>query len=379
MEPLADTSIGMLYWYVGTLDSLPEYVRAMIAGGLLVVLLRLSQSRVADRDVQFSISFSKVSLVALIAIPPVVWLLPQSRLVVFVEKLEPATEPWHLAWLSLLAIWGLGFLVGAVRLLGVYLGAARVCRSLPTVAPDHELNARLRHWQRRLGVDRPLSLALTDGERPRHLPGVRRIILQRAALHWPAAARDLVIIRELCRQKRHHGRWHLFAQLVASCYWPLPWVRKLHARLLGDFEVVADNLAEACYEDRLGYRRALRQMEQRMTQSTAGSRPVEHRAGTCGHHLAALWLPQPCVDWDVDSLTRAHHRRRNALWTEPGEKLAFMIGHAALVALVVAGVTLKEVPPEVERDYSLTLDDSWMKTAFRKKKTPEPQTGFGSD
>jgi len=52
------------------------------------------------------------------------------------------------------------------------------------------------------------------------------------------------------------------------------------------------------------------------------------------------------------------------VWSEPGERLAWLIGQSLLVALVVSSVTLREEPPEIERDFSITLDPTWMNTAF---------------
>jgi hypothetical protein len=371
VETLTDIPLDVLVWYVGLLDRIPDYWRAMIAGGLLVLMLAHSRRKVPARDVQFSISFAKTSLVVLAITPLVVWLLPASRFNVLVERLEPV-EPANLAWLSALAVWLGGFLIGATRLLAGTVATRAGARALPTVAKDHKLSSRLAHWQRRLGIGRPLTLALA-GDTPRYLPGARRIVLPRAAEHWPAPAADVLIIQALCRMIKRQGRWHLLAQLVACAYWPVPWVRQVHERLTRDFHIATDTLAAACYQDNLGYQRALQQIEQRLGPATDGSTAAADAGAITRFrslnayrsHLGACFQPRPGIDWSAATLKRVHDERREVVWTEPGERLVVLVGQAVFVALLVGGVTLKEIPPEVERDYSITLNPKWMDTAFR--------------
>jgi len=363
-----------LIWYVGLLDRVPDFARAMLTGALLVALLAWSRRKVPVHDVQFSISFWKVSLIVLVIAPLAVWLLPATRLSVFVEDLEPPAPSAGLVWLALLGIWGAGFLVGLAGLVHQLAGAVRAALAAP-VAADDKLAERLRHWQRRLGAAPRTRLVLVADDRPSQVPGVARIQLPRAALHWPAAATDLLVIQALCRQKKHHGAWYLFAQVVACAYWPVTWVRRVAAGLLHDFEVAADNLAAACYQDEPGYHRALRQLEQRLTPPPVPGTGGRAAAGTgSGGRLAAVsaylrgvratLTPQSTLRWDGSALSSAYARRRDAVWSEPGERLAWLVGQALLVALVVSSVTLRETPPEIERDFSITLNPSWMNTAF---------------
>lgn len=372
MDALLDTPLAALIWYVGLLDRLPDFARAMLAGLLLVGLLALSRRSVPQRDVQFSLSFWKISLIILVAVPLVVWLLPATRITVFVERLDPALAPASAAWLALLGLWGLGFVAAMAALARGYVRTASRVMALPVVPEDDKLTQRLRHWQHRLGISGGRALVLTDSGQPTHLAGLPRVVLPRAAVHWPASAVDVLLIQALCRHRKHQGGWHLFAQVVACCYWPLPWVRRMGDGLLQDFHITADNLAAACYQDEPGYYRALRQIQQRMgsTGTTSGGAETKVRAGIAAvagaylRHLRSAFRPAPGFAWDAGALAAAYDGRRAARWSEPGEKLAFLIGQSLLVAVLASGATLREVPPEIERDYSITLNPSWMDTAF---------------
>jgi hypothetical protein len=304
-----------------------------------------------------------------------VWLLPDTRLSVFVEELEPLAPSASLGWLMVLGTWAGGFLTGLVGLTRQLATSIRAAFAAPVVSEDDKLAQRLRHWQRRLGASPRIRLALIPEDRPSHVPGVPRILLPNAAIHWPAAATDLLIIQALCRQKKHQGAWHLFAQLVACAYWPVTWVRGSAAGLLHDFHVTADNLAAACYQDEPGYHRALRQLEQRLTTpavpgSTDRPRDGTQRAGPLAalqsylQSVRATLRPRSTLGLDAAALAAGYARRREAVWSEPGERLAWLIGQSLLVALVVSSVTLREEPPEIERDFSITLDPTWMNTAF---------------
>jgi len=375
VDALLAAPLEVLIWYVGALDRVPDFARAMLAGGLLVALLAWSRRKVPVHDVQFSMSFWKVSLVVLVVAPLGVWLLPASRLSVFVEDLQPLTPSAGLAWLAVLCIWAGGFLIGLAGMIHQLATSARAALAAPVVPEDDKLAQRLRHWQRRLGTSPQACLALTTDDRPSQVPGVPRLLLPRAAAHWPAAATDLLVIQALCRQKKHQGAWYLFAQTVACAYWPMTWVRQVAAGLLHDFHVAADNLAAACFQDEPGYHRALRQLEQRLTTPAGpGERGRSQVESARGSRLAAptaylqevraTLRPQSTLRWDAAALSTAYERRRYAVWSEPGEKLAWLIGQSLLVALVVSSVTLREEPPEIERDFSITLDPSWMNTAF---------------
>lgn len=375
MDRLLTAPLDVLIWYVSLLDRVPDFARAMLTAGLLVALLAWSRRKVPVHDVQFSISFWKISLVVLVLAPLGVWLLPGTRLSVFVEELEPLAPSVGLGWLALLGVWAGGFLTGLAGLVRQLATSIRAAVAAPVVPEDDKLAQRLRHWQRRLGASPRTRLALIPDDRPSHVPGVSRILLPRAAVHWPAAATDVLIIQALCRQKKHQGAWHLFGQVVACAYWPMTWVPRIATGLLHDFLVAADNLAAACYQDEPGYHRALRLLEQRLsTPAVPGSTDRPRNDTVRADRLTALTdylqdlratlRPGSTLVWDAAALSTAYQLRREAVWSEPGERLAWLIGQSLLVALLVSSVTLREEPPEIERDFSITLDPTWMNTAF---------------
>jgi hypothetical protein len=380
VDALTASPIDGLLALIAALDRLPDYGRAMLASALLVLGLRALEKRIDGSEVQFGASFRKAALFALLAVPLLVVLFPSSRMVVFVEEM-PATQgaaPW--GWRLLLLLWTAGFLCALFSLGRAYGRQLEALRAGQPVE-DAAMLERLGHWQRRLGMRSTIGLVSVPEPRPVSLPGSRCLAVPAAALHWPAAPRDALLILKLCHLRRHHGVWHLLAQLVACCYWPVTWVQGLHQRLLADLELMADGMAESCFQDKLGYGRALRQLEQRMSVPASqraapapkaeGRVPLRHRLDGYLAGLKALLQPAAALPWNVDAVAVAHERREGSRWGEPYERVVLFVGQAVFLALFLTGMTLKPLPPEVERTYLLPFEFAWMENFHRNLERQE--------
>jgi hypothetical protein len=264
---------------------------------------------------------------------------------------------------------------------------------------DEKLNARLAHWQRRLGMHRfgAQPSALTPilvrypGDRPRLFIHHSRIGLPSAATHWPGSTRDILIIQNLCHLKRHHGRWHVIAQAVVCVYWPVTWVQSVHRHLLQDFRRAADELTESCYQDKLGYGRALRQIEQRLTPPARKvNTPINDPESPSKKSLAMVFQswwrnylrslsqifpPRAEPEWELESLLAERSSEDKLLWTDPYDKVVLFIGQAAFLAFLLTGVTLKERPPDIEYKYSMPFELLWKEYFHRNQELQDKVEG----
>jgi hypothetical protein len=362
---------------IGLLDSLPGYIRAMLAAALLVASLRLFEVRIPRNQVLYGQSFRKTALVVLVVIPLLVWLFPSSRMVVFVEELPTAAQDDHWAWQALAGIWLIGALAALARLLQACRSASTAARDMIRVE-DEKLLARLAHWQRRLGMREPVSLVLFVGDIPRQLMRRGTIGIPAGAVHWPGTTRDIVLIQSLCHLKQGHGRWHRMALMVACLYWPVTWIQTLHSRLLVDFQRSADQLTESCYRDPMGYDRALRQLQQRLTPPAAGARSEVELSGSRWQAVAesmrhwresvrCLLAPEPEPVWNPDVLVVEREEERLLIWTDPYDKVVLFVGQAMFLAFLLTGVTLKEKPPEFEDAYYLPFELLWKENFHRNQ------------
>ncbi len=93
-------------------------------------------------------------------------------------------------------------------------------------------------------------------------------------------------------------------------------------------------------------------------------------------HLRRALQPDAALLLRGRALVTAHDQGGDIVWSEPGEKLAVLIGQSLLVAVLLTGSTLREAPPEVERDYSITLNPSWTNMAFPSPASDRPRQDF---
>ncbi|MCB1683327.1 MAG: hypothetical protein R3E82_22555 [Pseudomonadales bacterium] len=380
---------GILITGIALLDSLPDSVRAMLAATVLVAFLRFFESRIPIEDVQLGEAFCKSSLVAMIAIPLSVWLLPAYRMVVFVDVLPETSPHPHPGWMLLAAVWMTGFGAALIALITSHR-KTRAALELQEFhgksgAPETQrLMLRLAHWQRRLSVPQTLSLVLLKGAQPRNLNSRHRIGFPAAALHWPVSAQDVLIIQALCRIKLHHRRWLLLAQILNCCYWPITWAPALQRRLLTTFQLTMEGLAESCFLDPLGYRNAVRQVEQRLPvqeradtktrsedERAPDAQPVDaiatlrritaHLRGYV-HDLGRLFEAPGEIAWQPEIRDRDAPELR---WAEPYDRVFLRVGQAVFFAVLLTGVTLKESPPVIEFEARGWLEVNWMDQYFR--------------
>ena len=243
MDTLLQVPQELLIGSIALLDRLPDAIRAMLSGLLLVLFLKFFEARIKANEVQFGQSFRKTALIALLFIPLLVWLFPASRMVVFVEDLSPRASPDRWAWLLLISIWAIGWLFSLSALVRSHHRSNREAGEWPLLN-DEKLDARLAHWQGRLGMQQLLQLVAYPGGNPRLFTDRDRIGIPAAAQHWPGSTRDILLINNLCHLKKHHSRWHLIAQFTASVYWPVTWLQTLHQRKASEWTAAAAAAAD---------------------------------------------------------------------------------------------------------------------------------------
>lgn len=380
-EALIELMSSILIGAIAMLDSLPDYIRAMLSGALLVLFLRYFEAKIPASDIQYSEAFCKTGLLALLLVPLIVCLLPSIRMAVFVAEVPASADSVGWGWLLVFGIWLCGCIGSAAALAGGRWRLRRGYAEATRRMEDERLCGRLQHWQERLGLRSTLEFLVINGAEPRHLIGGNRIAMPSAALHWSPAVQDLLIIHALCHIKQRHAGWHLLAQIVSCCYWPISWVPILKDRLIGDFQIATDALAESCFQDSLGYQRSLRQIEQRLSQAAA--EPVRSSAGAhpswqaatrkwlheYGLYLQGLFHPRCELPW---KMTNRRKVRDDLRWVEPYDKVFLFVGQAVFGAFLLTGVTLKEIPPDIEEaDFGFFFQIHWMDEVFRDSQRPK--------
>jgi len=375
---------NLLIAVIAFLDSMPAYIRALLSGLVLATTLSYFERRVCEDEIQFCVSFRKACLWALLIVPLVVAMLPGSRMAVFVEDLpvrNPALSWW---WAGLGIIWLTGSCVALIRLIRAYLKPAATLRENRRLGEREKILVRLPHWCNRLGLKKPPTLRLLSSSAPRTLPFSRAIGYPAHALHWPDTVQDILLIRELCHHKRHNAAWHLLANIVVCCYWPVTWLPRMHNRLLASFQITTDSLAESCYGDRMSYARGLRQLEQRMaapaTRAVSSdpeaprmppAQRVRQTLARYGNDLKILMSPQTDLTLDFTDLFERRDNREHHINAEPYDKVFWFIGQAVIVAMLITGPTLKQLPPEVDEQFFLPFEFVWMENFHRNQERVE--------
>jgi hypothetical protein len=373
---------GLLFGAVEFIDGLPVYMRAFFAAGLLAAILRFWESRICEAEVLYSVSFRKSAFIALLAMPLLVWWFPGSRMVVFVDELPVRSSDMPWGWLLLFIIWASGFAVTLFHLIRCYHRARRSLRSLPELAEDNPLSLRLSHWQQQLGINRKLTLVLGSTLNAHHLLLSHRIEFPANAQRWSSGVQDLLLIRTLCHLKRHHSCWHALAQLTQCCYWPVTWVQRMHERMIGNFQLEADSLAESCYRDALGYERALKQLAEKNTpvRSFPPAAPAPGEVAKSGIHrrardywqaLRRLWQPTATLELDFQQLFASRAVRDQQRKAEPYDKVFWFVGQAVVLALLFSGPTLRQTPPEIEQEFNMDFQLLWMENFHRNLERQE--------
>jgi hypothetical protein len=245
---------------------------------------------------------------------------------------------------------------------------------------------RLPHWCNRLGLRKPFSLQGSSSSAIRALPFLRRIGYPMQALHWPDNVQDILLIRELCHHKRRNGPWHLLAGFVVCCYWPVTWLPKMHKRLVQSFQITTDSLAESCYGDKMSYARGLRQLEARMSapatlksstdansvpNSLSQSQKLKQTLSRYRDDLKSLMFVNIDLTLDFPDLFERRLNRENHINAEPYDKVFWFVGQAVIVALLVTGPTLKQLPPDLDERFFLPFEFVWMENFHRNQERIE--------
>ena len=373
---------NLLLGAIALLDAMPDGARAALAAGFLVLLLRYFEARIPSFEIQYGQSFRKTALIALVCIPAFVWLVPASRMTVYVEELRPLDPGVHPFWLALLIVWLLGLLATLAAFARAQLNAQTELKSLAAV-DDEKLINRMRHWQRRLGLEADLNLVEIAGTEPRFLGSAKLVAFPAAARHWPGNQQDVLLIVSLVHLKRRYRRWHRLGWLVSCMYWPVPWVQALTGNLILDFQKSADELAESCYRDRLGYDRTLRQLAQRLEPPARGAAgAAEHAATDLQARLAATWhqyasavrqLLHPATEppWRLTDLLSERSSDNQLSWTDPYDRVVLFVGQAVFLAFLLTGTTLEERPAEVDYEYSFPFELFWKEHFHRNLELQE--------
>jgi len=375
---------NLLIAVVALLDSMPAYIRALLAGLILAAILSYFERRVCEDEIQFCQSFRKACLSALLIVPLIVAVMPGSRMAVFVENLPVRNTEFTWLWMGLGVIWLAGCSAALIALLRAYLMLAATLRDSEALGEREKILTRLPHWCSRLGLKKPYTLRLLSSSLPRSLPFTRGIGYPAHALHWPDSVQDILLIRELCHHKRHNSAWHLLASIVACCYWPVTWLPRMHSRLLASLQITTDSLAESCYGDRMSYGRGLRQLEARMSAPAAPARSATGDSltmsrlarvrATLSHYrsdLGRLMSPNTDLRLDFSDLFERRDNREHHINAEPYDKVFWFIGQAVIVAMLITGPTLKQLPADVEEQYFLPFEFVWMENFHRNQERVE--------
>lgn len=323
---------------VGSLDSLPNTGRLFLSGALLAGLLGFFNGRIAPANIALGVSYRKTALLALLIIPVVIHLLVGVRLVLVVEELPPMGQAPGYVWWLVFALWlvGAGYhgVLNARRLKArsVIVAEAEIA-GLEEV--DEKLLARFAHWRRRLNIASEVRLALGNVEGPLCAGFADPLlVLPKAVPHWPVTVQDLLLTRELCRLKRNLRIWGVVGEIVAALYWPFPWVRAIAQGLERSLEQTGNRLAMSCFNDRLGYGRASKQLEQRLEAEAERSAMPEWESA------------------DVALGARQRYRERSRRKDPQYDRVFWALIQATVVVFIVTGTTLRQLeefdPEEVD-------------------------------
>ncbi len=182
-------------------------------------------------------------------------------------SLEPLEETLALSW-ALLALLALVRVGGGFALL-----ARRASREFRPAAPD--LQVRLARLARRLGLARRVRLYWSDtAEVPMAVGAFRpRVVLPSALREQVERGElDLVLLHELAHVRRGDG----FARLIEAVFQALfvlhPFLPWIAARVAREREHCCDDIAIGAGADRLGYVRALAELETSRRERSASTR-----------------------------------------------------------------------------------------------------------
>ena len=317
---------------VGSLDSLPDPVRALLAALVLAGVVGLISKRIARSGAGFNLAFRKTAIVALVGIPLVICFALNWRFVVMVEEL-PAIGglPGPIWWIAY-AIWGGGALWWLGKL-GMRL--RQVLHYEAKDIPD-KIRRRIEIWSDRLDLDpRKIRIVLDGEDRPRVAGWSRPVLsLPRAAERWRVGHLDAVVLHELLHVKQKTWRWLVLGEVISAIYWPTPWLRDVLRDVNEHAQRVADAKASALLHDSMGYGAALKDMAERI-----------------GNDVSRFPIDPAVIQWgDGESIRQ---RREIAASSYGGsdplyDKVFWALAQATLAVFLLTGTTLREAREDEE-------------------------------
>jgi hypothetical protein len=323
--------------FVAVLDATPDVFRGLLFAGVLAVLLPVLHARLPAGRPGLVASGGRAVLLLLLLAPLFGALVPVRWVVVVETPSQLSRAPW-LFWLLLVAVWAAGAVarlrrdLAEERSLGDRLDAAKP-------APE-ALVERSGHWQRRLGLRRPVQLCIGPALVPLTRGLQRRLYLPDALLRWPAAVQDALLAHGLACSSQGIGVWRLLGRRIAALYWFVPAVRAVGPRLAAAQLRIADERAAAATMDTLGYERALRHLADRLPDALD---PAVAEAALCG---------------DAESLRDRARALGDLYYTDPAHGRVFWtLVFPVLLAFLCAGGTLRVLLPEDPPDVLVFRND----------------------
>ncbi len=353
------------------LDTLPAEGRVMLLGLLLTIALCGFAMLLRGAAPALRLLYGKGALVALLAVPLLVYLLG-IQVPVPVEHLErfATPVPAYVTW-ALLSIWLTGLLWQVSRLV---LSSLRTRRAVGALAEGGaKLNERAAHWSRRLNLGKSVLVRAEGSQAPWHVGADRwrrqpaQIVLPAAAQHWPTGVVDVMLLQQLALVQQSAWRWLWFARFVSAVFWPAPWLARMVERFAHELTLPSLALAGAAYRDPDGWRRDLRQLRSRAETLEPVAMELL-RVPNDGAYLEPAGEP---LDTEREAQEFADFEgawaRTKRRWTvrhrDPYEQAYWLIAVASIVVCVATTLTLKQAAPEFEPRF---LNIKWQDQMVRR-------------
>ena len=355
------------------LDTLPLAGRIMLTAVLLALGLVACDHWLRRRgDGRLLLLFRKGGLFALLVLPGAIYGLGMQVSVPVVDM-----RSLSLMWPTYLsAVLAVVWAAGAIWHLYVLALDLRRVPDAPGHVVSEVLQNRLAHWCGRLNVTPYPELRLGGAQRPwlqrqmaADVPGGNVIVLPAAAQRWPRGVVDVLLLYQLAAVRQRVWWWLLAARLLAAVFWWLPPVREFAASLCTQLLPSVHSLAQSAYRDADGWRRDVRQAQQRLVEldGRPDFMPGKALRMQLGMQLGGLEEPQvpdesqksadPAAKW---ARTRARRRYR---YRDPYEQAYWLIAMVCIVAWVGSTMTLTQAPPQFEPEY---LKVKWQDQMMRR-------------
>ncbi len=355
------------------LDTLPTEGRMLLLALLLATALYwFARLLPQEPGSMVNMLYRKGALVALLAVPLMVYLLGLQVPVPVDEIVQLQTSVPAVVATGVLGLWMLGVMFFLYKvfidLQATFVGVARHRDA------HGEIQARTQHWQLRLNLRDEIRVVCGDAEQAWHVGGFipwqkPGIVLPAAALNWPVGVVDVMLLVQMAQLNQNCWRWLVFGRCVQALYWPLPWVGRMVQELARSFEYPAHKLAHAAYRDPEGWRRDARNLSNRAAtlNSIEGAKPGQFvRLANTGEvaqepSMHQTNTPVAAEDFALRySLTKTQKQQKAR---DPYEQVYWLIAVASILVGVSTTLTLTQKPPEFEPKY---LHIKWQDQMVRR-------------